>query len=63
MTTQHRRVKPVVIKPGEVEQLAYRRFVRDKVMAGIRSAEFGETHSLAAARDHLKKRIRAKATR
>ena len=61
--TQHGSPKAVVITPEAFEELAYRRFVRDKVKAGIRSAEVGKTRSLAAARDHLKKRIRATATR
>jgi hypothetical protein len=53
----------VVITPDEFEELAYRRNVRSKVDAGIRSAELGKTWSLSAARDHLKKRIRARAAR
>ena len=61
--TQHGKPQAVVITPEEFEELAYRRDVRNKVNAGIRSAELGKTWSLAAARDHLKKRIRARATR
>jgi len=61
--TQHGRAKAVVITPEEFEELAYTRFVRDKVRAGARAAELGKTYTLAAAREHLKKRIRAKAAR
>lgn len=61
--TQHGSPQAVVITPEEFEELAYRRFVRDKVEAGSRSAEVSKPYSLAAARDHLKKRIRAKAAR
>jgi prevent-host-death family protein len=61
--TQHGRPKAVVVSPEEFEELSYTRYVREKVEAGIRSTEVGKTHSLAAARAHLKKRIRAKAAR
>ena len=61
--TQHGRPQAVVITPEAFEELAYRRDVRNKVDAGIRSAELGKTWSLSAARDHLKKRIRARAAR
>ena len=61
--TQHGRAQAVVITPEEFEELAYRRNVRSKVDAGMRSAELGKAWSLAAARDHLKKRIRARVAR
>jgi prevent-host-death family protein len=61
--TQHGKPQAVVVTPAEFEELAYRRSVREKVDAGIRSAELGKTWSLAAARDHLKKRIRGRAAR
>jgi prevent-host-death family protein len=61
--TQHGKPQAVVITPEEFEELAYRRDVRNKVEAGIRSAQLGKAWLLAAARDHLKKRIRASATR
>jgi hypothetical protein len=51
------------LTPKELEEPAYRRNVRSKVEAGIRSAEAGKAWSLAAARDHLKRRIRARAAR
>ena len=61
--TQHGKPQAVVITPEEFEELAYRRNVRNKIEAGARSAELSKTWSLAAARDHLKKRIRARAAR
>lgn len=61
--TQHGRPQAVVITPEEFEELAYRSDVRNKVSAGIRSAEIGKAWSLSAARAHLKKRIRARVAR
>jgi prevent-host-death family protein len=58
--TQNGKASAVVLTPEDFEQLGYRQYVREKVRAGVRTAE-AKTYTPTQVATRLKKRIRAKA--